>query len=99
MKEIKNNMQNQNFKLTGNILFIGEIETYERQGREPLSKRMIALEVGNGQKLFAEIRPSNFEVSQYLRAGQRVKVSYVFAGSEKNGKQYNNIIITEIEIV
>lgn len=92
-------MQKQNFQLTANIVSIGEIETYERQGREPLSKRMVALETDDGQKLFAEIRPSNFEVSQYLRANQRVKIFYVFIGSEKNGKQYNNIIITEIEII
>lgn len=92
-------MDKQNFELIANVVSIGNVETFERMGKTPLSKRNIALETEDGQKLFCEIRPSNFEVAEYIRSGHKIKVSYIFAGSSKGDRQYNNIIITKLEIV
>lgn len=86
-------------KLKGKVTHIGEIQTFKRPGKPDLSKQILSLETKDEQKLFCEIRKNNFEKSQFIRTGHEVEIEFVFSGSEKNGKQYNNIIIYEINII
>ena len=84
-------------ELKAYIEYIGQIETYERKNKSSLVKQNITLKTKDGQRLFAELRSHCFEKVKYLRKGQSVKIGYNFAGSIKNNKRYNNIIINEID--
>lgn len=92
-------MEKIDFEMVAYITHIGKIETYNRKDKTPLSKIGIDLETKDGQKLFAEIRYRNFEKVSFMRAGMAVVIGYEFAGSEKGGKKYNNIIINEINMI
>lgn len=92
-------MKRKLFNIEANIISIGKPETFVRTGMSPLSKQLIGLKTDDGQSLFCELRSNNFSKAKYFRIGMKVSASYNFGGSEKNGKQYNNIIINEIDII
>lgn len=84
------------FKIKANLIKIGEIESFQRVGKQPLRKQSLSLETDDGQKLFCEARPKTFEEVTFMRVGMKIEIDFIFIGSEKNGKQYNNIIIENI---
>lgn len=91
-------MRKKPFKLRAYIKNIGEIQKFDRgEGIPPVEKINIDLETKDEQLLFAELRRANFEKAKYLRSGMCVDIEYVFAGSEKAGLKYNNLIILQIE--
>lgn len=88
-------MHKQNIPLVCQVIEIGEEQTFNRTNKKPFSKRMISLETSDGQKLFAELR--KMHLLNGINEGNIVNVEISFAGSEKNGKKYNNIFINKMK--
>ena len=85
--------------LTGTVTKIGELIHIQRDAAPDLYKRVLTVEMIDGQRLFPEIR--NMRLKQLeknqIQEGCLVNIEYSFEGSEKNGKRYNNIYINKIE--
>ncbi len=86
-------------KLIATVVDIGKIQVFNRPGKDPLQKQMISLETSDDQKLFCEIRKNNFNKANFLRPGHLIEVGIVFSGTEKGDKQYNNIVIYDLDII
>jgi hypothetical protein len=76
------------------ITEIGDKQTFKRNNKPDFDKRMISLKLHDGQLLFCELR--RMHLLDNIEVGDVVIVKVVFAGSEKNGKKYNNIFINEM---
>lgn len=87
-------MYKESIPLVCQVKEIGEEQTFNRVKKSPFTKRMISLETHDGQKLFCELR--KMELLQGINIDDVVNVKISFAGSEKNGKKYNNIFINEM---
>jgi len=80
---------------------ISESETIQRAGKEPVEKKTITLVTEDGQKGFFEARKIILQKIERLgiQEGTKVNVGFVYVGTEKNGKVYNNLFINDIEYV
>jgi hypothetical protein len=87
-------MYKENIPLVCQIKEIGEEQTFNRVKKAPFKKRMISLETSDGQRLFCELR--KMELLENIEVGNVVNIEISFAGSEKNGKKYNNIFINKM---
>lgn len=85
----------ENITMVCKVDHIGDIERYNRPKREAFFKRMIDLSTHDGQILFCEIRKMN--LLEAIRVGDIVEVGISFAGSNKDGKKYNNIFINQLK--
>ena len=85
--------------IVGKVITKSEVVTIPRANKDDLLKQSIGIETDDGQKVFFEVKPNHFEKVKFIRMGMEISVSYFFSGSEKNGKQYNNIWISEIDVV
>ena len=81
------------------IINIGDVMTFNNNNRKSFSKRMLTIETEDNQKLFIEVRENLFDQVEFFRIGLNAIFYYKFAGSEKNGKQWNNIIANRIEVL
>lgn len=86
-------------EMTGTVTYIGRELNIIREGIPNLQKRMITLEEDDGQKSYLEIRGKFLSLieKQKIETGTRVHINYIFQGSEKSGKKYNNILINNIK--
>lgn len=87
--------------LTAQIKDIGELVQIRRTTKPDMYKRILTLETVDGQVLFPEIRNNALKVldREGIEIGSIVEIHYTFQGSEKQGKQYNNILIHNIKKV
>lgn len=87
------------FYLTGKVNVIGELEQIKRQGIPDIYKRVLTIETDDGQILFPELRNRRLNLldANSIATGNEVEVQYIFQGSEKNGKMYNNIYVSDIK--
>lgn len=89
------------FNLCGFIEDISDIQQIRRTTKPDLLKRTISLITEDGQKVFIEIR--NAYIKELQREGvvinSFVDVDFVFEGSEKGDKKYNNIILRKIKLI
>lgn len=92
MNQHKNSVQ-----LQAEMTFIGELQVFRRNNKPDFSKKMVDLKTNDGQRLFCEVRNSKIPLLNDLSIGDIVTVELLFAGSEKNGKKYNNLYIVNIE--
>ena len=84
----------ENIQLICQVKDIGKIRKYTRANKTSFSKRMLTLETEDGQVLYCELRRMNLLDGMSVGDIGMFKIS--FAGSEKNGKKYNNIFINDI---
>lgn len=79
---------------------MSEIQVIEKNDRRE-NRATVTLTTSDGQKAFFEVRNRIITSINLLRIfpGQRVRIGFVFIGSEKNGKRYNNLFINEIETI
>lgn len=86
-------------KLKGTVRFIGDLVHIEREGIPDLLKRVLTIETPDGQILYPELRNTRLRLLQEeeIKEGSTVELEYLFQGSEKNGKRYNNIYIYSIK--
>lgn len=69
---------------------------------KPTKKRaLVTIITEDEQKAFFEIRDAIIAKIEKLglRKGDEVQIGFVFIGSEKNNKTYNNLFINEIDYV
>lgn len=92
-------MKKEIFILRGTITFIGPILHIPRENVPDIYKRVLTIELSDGQILFPELRNQRVRLldQEQLKAGNFVELGYTFEGSQKNGKRYNNIYINSIK--
>lgn len=86
-------------ELIAEITQISDLTQIRRTTRPDLYKKTLTLQTSDGQVLYPEIRNSLLKVldREGIEVGTLVKVQITFQGSEKAGKQYNNILIQTIK--
>lgn len=90
-------MQKNAHTLLAQIQSIGELQKFSRRNKPDFSKIMVGLKTVDNQVLFCEVRNSNIQMLRNINEGDVVTIEYIFAGSIKNNKQYNNIFITNLQ--
>jgi hypothetical protein len=74
----------------------GPKRTFKEGTLAEFSKMVLSLVTVDDQMLFVEVRNRRIEELDNIPEGAIVNVDFIFAGSEKNGKRYNNLIVTKI---
>lgn len=89
------------FNLKGTVHLVGEPIHIKRDGIPDLHKRVLTVETPDGQILFPELRNGKLKMleTEGIKQGSTVEIQYLFQGSEKNGKRYNNIYIYSIKSI
>jgi hypothetical protein len=89
------------FNLKGTVHLIGELVHIKREGIPDLYKKVLTIETPDGQVLFPELRNGKLKIleTENITQGSTVDIQYLFQGSEKNGKRYNNIYIFSIKAI
>jgi hypothetical protein len=89
------------FNLKGTVHMIGDLVHIERDGIPDLYKKVLTIETPDGQVLFPELRNGKLKMldTENITQGSTVEIKYLFQGSEKNNKRYNNIYIYSIKII
>lgn len=96
-----NHTEKNYFKLKGTVHVVGEELHIERNGIPDLFKRVLTIETPDGQILYPELRNAKLKMieSEGIKQGSTVEIEYLFQGSEKNDKRYNNIYIYSIKSI
>lgn len=98
----KNNHVEKNYlELKGTVHLIGDLAHIERDGIPDLYKKVLTVETPDGQVLFPELRNGKLKMleAENITQGSTVEIKYLFQGSEKNNKRYNNIYIHSIKAI
>lgn len=87
------------FNLKGTVHMIGELVHIERNGIPDLYKKVLTVETPDGQILYPEVRNGKLKMleAEGIQQGSTVAIEFLFQGSEKNNKRYNNIYIYSIK--
>lgn len=87
--------------IIGNVTEIGDLEQIRRTTKPDIFKRLITIETPDGQKLFGELSNNNIKLLERegIEEGKTVEVDFLFRGTEKEGKKYNNIFINNIKVI
>jgi hypothetical protein len=94
-------MEKTYFNLKGTVQLIGEEVHIPRKGIPDLYKRVLTVETADGQVVFPEIRNGKLRMlaNEKIMEGSIVNIEFLFQGSEKGGKRYNNVYINSISRV
>ena len=86
-------------KIVGTLQLIGLREEIERKTAPTLLKKVLTIELDDGQVLYPELRNSKINLleEEGINLRDRVYLEVSFHGSEKNSKKYNNIYINSIQ--
>ena len=84
---------------TGYFEKMSKPEQIVMEGRPTKKRAVVTITTEDEQKAFFEIRDSMISKIEKLgiRPGDQVKIGFVFIGSEKNNRTYNNLFINEID--
>ena len=74
----------------------GQIKTFKEGTNLEFSKVVLSLQTVDDQILYVEVRNKRIAYLEEIPVGSIVNVEVIFAGSEKNNKRYNNILVTKI---
>lgn len=87
------------FILRGTVTSMGDLVHIPRRNVPDLYKRVLIVELTDGQKLFPEVRNQRLKLldKEQIQVNDFVEIGYTFEGSEKNGKRYNNIYVNSIK--
>lgn len=68
--------------------------TFFTRNNKVFSRQILTVVIENKQKLFVEIRGDNLEKIKIMKieVGDTLNIDIVFAGKEKKGRYYNNIV-------
>ena len=71
------------------------------EGRDPKKRAVVTVVTEDEQKAFFEVRDAVIARIDKLglRPGDQIEIGFVFIGSEKNGRTYNNLFINQIDYV
>ena len=92
-------MNKEIFKLKGTVTSMGELIHIPRTGIPDLFKRVLTIELLDGQVLYPEVRNQRLKIldREQIEVNDFVELGYTFEGSEKNHKRYNNIYVNSIK--
>jgi|VirMetMinimDraft_7_1064189.scaffolds.fasta_scaffold09403_7 hypothetical protein len=95
----RNHIEKSYFNLKGTVHVVGELVHIKRDGIPDLYKRVLTIETPDGQILFPELRNGKLKMLEErdIKQGSTVEIDFLFQGSEKNSKRYNNIYIYSIK--
>jgi DNA helicase TIP49 (TBP-interacting protein) len=87
--------------LTGYFEKMSKPETFSLKDSSQRKRAIVTITTEDGQKGFFEVREAVIARIEKLgiRKGDEVQIGFVFIGSEKNDKIYNNLFINEINYV
>lgn len=96
-----NNTEKNYLDIKGTVHLIGELVHIKREGIPDLYKKVLTVETPDGQVLYPELRNGKLKMleTENITQGATVEIKYLFQGSEKNGKRYNNIYIFSIKAI
>jgi hypothetical protein len=71
------------------------------EGQAPKKRAVVTVVTNDGQKAFFEVREAVIQRIEKLglRPHDEIEIGFVFIGSEKNNKTYNNLFINRIDYV
>jgi len=97
----RNHVEKSYFSLNATVHVVGELVHIKRDGIPDLYKRVLTVETPDGQVLFPELRNGKLKMleAEGIKQGSTVEMQFLFQGSEKNGKRYNNIYIYTIKTI
>lgn len=78
------------------IVYMSEVKLFRRNKKQDFSKVMVDVVTTDDQTIYCEVRNNNIEILANFRVGDLVTIEFFFAGSEKNGKKYNNCVIVNM---
>jgi hypothetical protein len=89
------------FDLKGTVHEVGELVHIKREGIPDLYKRVLTIETPDNQTLYAEVRNAKLKELEVegIRQGSTVAIEFLFQGSEKGDKKYNNIYVHSIKSI
>ncbi len=96
--KMENNIKKTPLKLKGTVRKIGEFFVVEREGKPSIEKKILIIDTPDQQTFYPEIRNKKINLleSKDIKAGDQVEISFLFQGSEKDEKVYNNIVVSNI---
>ena len=85
--------------LKGEFSGMSKPEIFQKEGLEPIQRSTVVITTDDGQTAYLEARKKMIELIKKLglKTGDSVEVSFVFMGTEKQGKVYNNLFINAIK--
>ena len=92
---------NYSFILQGTVTEIGDMVQIRRTTKPDIYKKILAVETMDNQKVYMEIRNTGIKELERegVEEGSLVEIEYLFEGSEKDGKKYNNVVIKNIRLL
>ena len=86
---------------TGYFQSMSKPELIIAEGRPTKKRAIITITTEDEQKAFFEVRDAIIaKVDKIgIRKGDEVEIGFVFIGSDKNGRLYNNLFINKIDYV
>ena len=87
--------------LQGTVTEIGDMVQIRRTTKPDIYKKILAVETMDNQKVYMEIRNTGIKELERegIEEGSLVEIEYLFEGSEKDGKKYNNVVIKNIRLL
>ena len=69
------------------------------EGKAPKKRAVVTIVTEDEQKAFFEVREAVISRIEKMgiRPGDQIEIGFVFIGSEKNGRTYNNLFINQID--
>jgi hypothetical protein len=88
-------------QLTGYFQGMTKPELISVDGKPTKKRSLVTIFTEDEQRAYFEVRDSVIARIEKLGLlkGDEVQVAFVFIGSEKNGRTYNNLFINEIDYV
>ena len=76
-------------------------ETIAIESKTPKKRALVTIVTEDEQKAFFEVRDAVIARIEKMgiRPGDQIEIGFVFIGSEKNGRTYNNLFINQIDYV
>lgn len=95
-------MEKEVFKLTGTVEEISDIIQIRRLQKPDLFKKVLTIKsFESSQILYPEVRNTGLKVleTEGIEVGSLVEITFIFQGTEKDGKKYNNVLIQTIKVL
>lgn len=85
----------------GKVIYISDIQRYERTSRPDITKVMIGVSGDDGQMVFFEARDLAIITlkRENVKLDDYVTVNYTFSGNMRGVVTYNNIVINSIALI
>ena len=87
--------------LQGTVTEIGDMVQIRRTTKPDIYKRIVTVTTPDSQKVFLEIRNTGIKELERegIEVGSFIETEYLFEGSEKDNKKYNNVVIKSIKLI